>query len=600
MNKYSIRARIGFVFVWGICVLAGNLFVSCQQEEKSRPPDKQYAIHANLIALYGIAEKDENSLELTEGKIRQPVGTTLSYYTRLPLQSLLHVELSKSSRKLTGVLEVSSDEAESEVFRLTKKGTHDLDLSQFSGKVVKLHFQVETSRSASRGDEYIEWTNMALLSEQDPSETERHVSAIPKSELFKDYDVVYLLLDAFHAEHASLYGYPRKTTPFFEELAKESMVFENMFANVPYTLTSTATLFTSKYPDEHGLIHTNHSLNRLTPTISELLEVADIRTYLITRHGYVIGDWGLSRGFSTIYKERYGRHPEKVFDALDEIYAKNPDGRKFIYIHLGVPHSPYTPPEEFRSLVTEIDEREAIEPINDNLHAINRGELQISEAQLDYLKSWYDSNILFSDHLSRQIFQYFKERGAIEKTVFIITSDHGEAFLQHNRMLHGTTLFDEMLHIPLLIRFPQELDVPPRRIDELASIIDMTPTIMELFSLDTEENNFSGKNLLPLIFADTPVKPFIYLQNRGHRGIRDSTYKYIAPDKKSPMLFNIQHDPQEQQNLYADRPVTVGYYQQLVRTIEMGQNAVSSSDAVDLDQQNEEVLENLRDLGYIN
>ena len=594
---------------WLLLLISLAVLFSCQQskeaEEKPAEASKHFTVHANLITEYGVAQKTvhEPPIQVVEGKIRQPAGTSVHYCTLLPANSLLHVELTFPQKTMVGSVKISADGSAPEVFKFQESGRYDIDLAHLAGKIVEISLlaeQTHPSPSAPSSAEVIEWANVVLLAQTNSPQTnakpEKQTSDL--HERFKGYDVVYLLLDAFHAEHASLYDYTRKTTPFFEELAQEAIVFENMFANVPYTLTSTATLFTSKYPDAHGLIELTDSLHPVIPTLSELLVDQGIATYIIARHGYLLGEWGLSRGFATIYQRKEGEGLEKIFEAMDEIYTQDKEKRKFIYIHIGVPHSPYLPPEQFRTFLTDIAPQEAIQPTNDILKKINSGQVQVTAAQLEHLKSWYDANVLFADHLARQLFERLQSHSVLEKTIVIVASDHGEAFLQHDRMLHGTTLFDEMIHIPFIIRFPKEIELAPRRVAQMASLVDVTPTLAAIYGIDPALTDFSGTNLLPLIFDDIPVRPFIYLQNRTGRGIRDVHYKYIR-DRQQDMLFDLSADPAEQQNLVEERPITTQYYQQLVRSIELGEQTASATQRVELDHQSEEVLKSLRELGYI-
>ncbi len=478
---------------WLVFLALATALVSCQQgkenDERAQKLSKQYLIDTNLIAIYDVAQKvnRKGSVELVEGIIRQTAHTALNYYSKLPADSVLHFKVTIPEKSLQGVIKVSTDAAEPEVFEFQKSGVYDLELAHLGGKIVEISLQAQALEPLST--DALEWANVTILTEKKLSDAESatEVQIRELNERVKGYDVVYLLFDAFDAKHSSLYGYSRETTPFFEELAKEAVVFENMFANIPYTLTSTATLVTSKYPDSHGLIHLTDSLHPVIPTIGELLENEDVETYLVTRHGYLLGDWGLSRGFSTIYQEHDKTDLEGALYALNSIYTKDREKRKFIYLHLNMPHTPYNPPEEFRRFLPELTDENAVNISTSNLKEISRGNVHITEAQLEHIVAWYDSNILYADAIARQVFELLKSQIVLENTIFIITSDHGEAFLQHERMLHGTTLFDEMTHIPFIIRFPKELALPSRRINHLASLVDVAPTLAAIMELMKEK-----------------------------------------------------------------------------------------------------------------
>ncbi len=588
MIHFRYIARfVGFIL---ILLASGGFLASCQK--------KEYTIHENILQeLESLRDSFDAALEFQDGHLKQPGGTAVTYYTELSQKVELYVEL-PAKPKEAAAISVHADGVESQRFRLEKKGGQSFDLARFQGKIVGIELTVGPQDAA------LQWDAVVLRALKGPDDARQTVQPplAPIPDL-KNYDVVYLVLDAFHAKHASLYGYDRQTTPFLDELAKEAVVFDKMFANAPYTLASTGTLFTSQFSHDHGLIHEKTRLSPITPTISELLSGADIPSYLITVHGYLIGDWGLSRGFSKILKEgNYGHgpkgQPETAFDNFKTISADEPHRSKFIYIHLGPPHSPYLPPEQFRKFVPDI-RSETIEPVNENLYKIDRGELQINAEQLAYIIGWYDSSVLYADYLAQNMIERLKELGVLERCIVIITSDHGEGLLQHGRMLHGSTVFDEMIHVPFIVRFPKELNVSPRRIPHLVNLLDVTPTLAEIFGI--EPADFSGKSLLPTVFHDQAINPFIYTEALVYedlRAIRDLDYKYIASSKREA-LFDLTNDPQELQNLVNTLPVTTGYYRQLMQGLLQRQQEASSEKELDLDTQDPEVLKNLKDLGYI-
>ncbi len=242
----------------------------------------------------------------------------------------------------------------------------------------------------------------------------------------------------------------------------------------------------------------------------------------------------------------------------------------------------------------------AIEPTTSNLLKIDAGKLSINDKQRDYIISLYDGNILFADHMARDIFEFLEERKILDDTIVFVSSDHGEAFQQHGRMLHNTTVFDEMIHIPLLIHFPKALKLEPKRLSHPASVVDIAPTLAEIYDLpDVPE--FSGTSLLPAILSDSASNPhaFIYSETllTKARAIRDRSYKYLAQEKKMSKLFDLVNDPLEQKDLRNIMPVTAGYYQQLIEPF-LGHppltHAIKATEPL-----NDEVIQNLKDLGYI-
>ncbi len=592
-----------------------SLLFSCQKKNGGIHNDGKYIIYKNLIEEYDSIEQsndrqkaDANASEirLSNGKIIQPFHTSFDYYALTPSDCQLYVKLQKGHRRVSGFVEIQTNDSEVQRFQFDKNGSHQVDLSPWEGKHIRLRFGATSKKNPPQNpsDYYIEWENILLrMAKSDEVSGDEKADAgqaeVFDTERFQQYDVVYIVLDAFHAPHASLYGYSRETTPFLDSLAQESVVFDNMFANASYTLASTGVLFTSRYVREHGLIAEQNVLSRVIPTIAELLTAANVETYLITIHGYLLGDWGLARGFSNIIKENFGLDFNSSRKVVEQIYASNSSKRKFMYIHIGPPHTPYHPPEKFRKFIKEVKPDHAMLD-SAYMYKFEHQELKMDEEQLEYILSWYDSNILFADSIAQIVFDVLKKQGALENTIFIVTSDHGEAFLQHGKVLHGSTIYDEMLHIPFLIRFPKEAGIRPKRVRSIASLVDITPTLADIYGLK-ELPKFSGKNLLPLLMGESSsLNPFIYAESPGfsESAIRDLEYKYIL-SAQGQQLYHLPGDALEQSNLNETHPITTRYYHQLMKTFLAQYPLVSSNTEVDLEQQDESVLQNLKDLGYI-
>ncbi|MCP4396703.1 MAG: sulfatase-like hydrolase/transferase, partial [bacterium] len=177
-------------------------------------------------------------------------------------------------------------------------------------------------------------------------------------------------------------------------------------------------------------------------------------------------------------------------------------------------------------------------------------------------------------------------------------SDHGEAFRQHGRMLHNTTVFDEMLHVPFLMRFPKALELPAGRITHPVSLIDVAPTLADIYGI-SELPEFSGTSLMPLILGEEDSwQHFVYAESlyTGVRTLRDAQYKYIHSPADGDMLFDMTADPLEQHNLLDSLAVTVGYYRRMIRPYLRESSATQN---VELNTLGQETLKNLEDLGYI-
>jgi len=187
----------------------------------------------------------------------------------------------------------------------------------------------------------------------------------------------------------------------------------------------------------------------------------------------------------------------------------------------------------------------------------------------------------------------------LEQSIFILTSDHGEAFMQHGKIQHNTTVFDEMIHVPFIVRFPKELGLFPIRINRVSSLIDVALTLSDIFGVPCQ-GMFSGTSFSPFIFGADPLDDYIYAETllTNARAIRDSTYKYMeSPEGR--MLFKISEDSSESSNLIDELPVTAGYYQQLMRPHKGERPTGSPANRVDVNKLSNDTIRKLKELGYV-
>jgi len=536
-------------------------------------------------------------LQKNEEKIFQQPGSLFLYYTKVPASGELKVNISRLSGSIEAHLEISSEESQAKHIVFNKKGKKTISLKDFSEQYVKLSF-FSKSRDRQRYSpkDFVVWSGINISRPVRKSKTNQELSAFQKKLRSGRFDIVYIILDAFHAEHASLYGYNRKTTPFLSEIGGRGIVFKNFFANSPYTLASTGTLFTSRFSHEHGLIDNDTKLSSSISTLPEILSEHAISTYLITELSWFSGSWGLTRGFSEIF---FNKRRIKYTAALENIYSsEGADKQKFIYIHAFPPHAPYLPPKKFRIFYPS--ETGLISPTPQNFKKIENGEIKANQDLLDFIEAMYDANILYADSIAREVYDFFKNNNLLEKTIIIITSDHGDACkMQHGKLGHNSTLFAEMTHIPFVMILPGGFDLKHIFIQNPSSVVDVPQTILDILGIDNDYG-FKGRSFLPDILSPDEKSSYVFLENfsgrREQKAIRDFQYKYIL-SLKAEMLFEIGSDPAEKINLQSKRPNISGYFQQLIR--HHFRQGISETEKVDLQKVDKEILRKLKTLGYI-
>ena len=536
-------------------------------------------------------------LQKNEGKIYQQQGSLFLYYTKVPASGELKVNISRLSGNSEAHLEISSEESQNKHIIFNKRGKKTISLQDFSEQYVKLSFFLKSrERQRYSPKDFVVWSGINISRPVRKSKTSQQLSALQKKLRTGRFDIVYIIFDAFHAGHSSLYGYKRETTPFLREIAGQGIVFKNFFANSPYTLASTGTLFTSRFSHEHGLIDSETKLNSSISTLPEILSKHAISTYLITELAWFSGSWGLTRGFTKIF---FNKHQIKYTAALENIYSsEGADKQKFIYIHAFPPHAPYLPPKKFRIFYPS--ENELVSPTPQNFKKLENGEIKANRDVLDFIEGMYDANILYADSIAREVYDFFNNNKLIEKTIIIITSDHGDACkMQHGKLGHNSTLFEEMTHIPFVMILPEGFNLKHIFIQNPSSVVDVPQTILDILGIDNDYG-FKGRSFLPDVLSPDEKSSYVFLENfsgrREQKAIRDFQYKYIL-SLKDEMLFEIGSDPSEKINLRSKRPNISGYFHQLIR--HHFRQDISETEKVDLQKVDKEILRKLKTLGYI-
>jgi hypothetical protein len=306
---------------------------------------------------------------------------------------------------------------------------------------------------------------------------------------------ILISIDALRGDHLSAFGYDRPTSPFLDELATRATLFENAFAQVPSTLPSHISMFTGLYPAEHGVFPPSAVLAPEIRTLPEQLHAAGFRTAGHVEGGYVQGGYGFQRGFAEWTDTPYSADTdvERTFGrGLDFLRGVKPEERFFLFLHSYTVHDPYTPPEEYRALFWPGPPPPgAGEPTGPHFAAINNGSQETTPEAVDYYESQYDASIRYLDDRLRAFFGELERLGLASDTTVILTSDHGEEFLEHGRLVH-TQIYPECLRIPLIVVHPAQRT--GTRVGALAQTVDFAPTIYDLAGV-TPPPGMSGRSL---------------------------------------------------------------------------------------------------------
>jgi arylsulfatase A-like enzyme len=366
--------------------------------------------------------------------------------------------------------------------------------------------------------------------------------------------VVLISIDTLRRDHMSLYGYPRRTTPGLEALAPESVVFEDAVSTSSWTLPAHASLLTATGPAVHRATSSKVGLSPSFPGLPRLLRDAGYFTQGLATHVYLSSEYGFAEGFD---RHRYlpeTRAEEVTNQAIHFLESKG-DSDFFLFLHYYDPHWHYDPPPpydrafdpEYRGRATGIwwdfKEQDASSIAPEDLH---------------HIRALYDGEILYTDRQVERLLQEMKRLGVFENTLIVVTSDHGEEFLEHGEWEHQKTLYEEQLRIPLLIKLPGS-SMGGRRVQGQVSLVDVAPTVLDVLGIEAPQT-FEGRSLLDAARSGEAAESEAWAETEhtldGSRKIASrrgaSGEKAIFTLKEAELdveLFDLARDPRESQNL---------------------------------------------------
>jgi len=312
--------------------------------------------------------------------------------------------------------------------------------------------------------------------------------------------VVLVSIDTLRPDHLGCYGHEQPTSPNLDRFRKGAVLFSCAITQAPSTLPSHATMLTSLLPEHHGAFFARRSpLPGDLPTLATVLAGAGYRAAAFTGGGQIAPEFGLDRGFE-IYGVNEGGpgFGDAVRSGLEWL-GGDPDRPAFLFLHTYQVHHPYTPDAELLEIFDEgYEGRLPGEISKELLNRINRGEVVIDERDLDHIRAAYDAEIRSVDESFGELMSGLDALGLADNTLLIFTSDHGEEFGEHGVVgWHSHTLYDELLRVPLVIRFPGGFAAGVT-VDPQVRLIDLAPTITSVVGLEAPPT-FEGVDLRRVI-----------------------------------------------------------------------------------------------------
>jgi choline-sulfatase len=396
-------------------------------------------------------------------------------------------------------------------------------------------------------------------------------------------NLVIVTLDTTRADRIGAYGSHDVETPTIDRLAAEGTLFEQAVSVAPLTLPAHSSIFTGKFPPEHGVRDNGgFFLGADQVTLAEILKGRGYRTGGFVAAYVLDGKWGINQGFDTYFDDfdlsqvravslsAIQRPANEVLDKALPWIEQAAGAPFFAWIHLYDPHAPYRPPEPFAT-------RYKGHPYN--------GEIAFADSQLARLVSSLQAHQLY------------------DRTVIVVMGDHGESLGEHGEGAHGFFVYNSVTHVPLVVRAPFS-QTGRRRVSDPVRSVDVMPTVLDLLGAPAA-SGISGVSLVPLMTGtrselglDAYSEAMYPLHHYGWsdlHALRAGRYKVI--DAPRPELYDLDRDPAETTNLFSERQALGDRMIAQLRTVESGfKKVVASMPAADVDP---EARERLAALGYV-
>jgi len=450
----------------------------------------------------------------------------------------------------------------------------DVDLSAFGRRSVTLSLCTLGSSSAKALSPKTEDLRGDLCFWENPLVFQKNAAAGPKRK-----NVILISMDAVRADHLGCYGYRRDTTPALDRLAEDGALFLNTISQAPYTLASHMTMLTGLLPTTHRVFYYSDTLDRSLPTLADHLRGQGVVMAAFTGGGLMDAKYGYAHGFDEFHDHIVAQESSDTITPLAEQVsswlARNADVNFFLFLHTYQVHDPYWPPAGYASKFLDKD---AVWLGRRLEHFIGAGYVHkyrpLSDAQKRNVIALYDADINFLDAaLIQPLLDALKKRNLYDETMIIVTSDHGEEFFDHISWGHSNTLYNELLKVPLIVKFPKS-QYRGRRLMPFVRLADITPTVMDVFGVKHSPVKLDGESLLPLLknkekrerlclsympgnmFADPMPSRISLIRGQYKLILNDKfppgAFSYFSPPPPPlpPVeLYDLRTDPRERYNL---------------------------------------------------
>ena len=416
------------------------------------------------------------------------------------------------------------------------------------------------------------------------------VSGCGKRQQGKKPNIILIILDTVRADGLGVLAEHGSSTPNIDDISRQGTTFVNAFAPSPWTVPSHASIFTSHYSHKHNAVHDHFRLSNSFQTMAEILKSLGYITGGFTCNPWLHTKSGMEQGFDTyeeVYKKQAKPKTDKGAAKATEMVVKWLNQRAgngkpfFLFVNYLEAHMPYEPPAR---VLYHLDSMKAgpglrfFSSFPKKLAGLyNIGRLKLTPDELARIQTLYHAEIAYVDEQVDTLISCLRTHGPLDNTILIITSDHGENLGEHNLIGHEFTLFDTVLHVPLIVRFPSALP-PGELVEAPVSLVDILPTILEILGDRARLAELKGVSLLraknvqanedrgilaeysrPKTLINRHMRRKFPQVDLSHydvslKALRKGGFKYVVSSRGEEFLYNVVEDPAELSDVSASFP----------------------------------------------
>jgi len=530
-----------------------------------------------------------------------PTGSRVSYYSRFSPN--LYFEVDGVARtggdggRLQCAVVVESGQRTVVLDVTGEVGPQRVDVSGPVGEPFRFDLEVQRQSGKLDGGPILTLAGPRLTETRGEERQTMHGPPLDQSRISKRPNVVIYLVDALRADRLGIYGQPRPLSPNIDGFAARATVYDLAWAQSSWTRPAVASIFTGLRPEVHGA---NGRLDRLgsdMPTLAERFAEAGYVTAALVANPNVSAEFGFDRGFHS-----YGLiDPDKrrSSDVHAEVTAwldARDGGQPFLlYIHTVDPHLPYDPPARFRELFAPSVVRDDL-GATEVVGALQARSLPDEGLFADDILALYDAEVASNDAAFSMLLDELEGRRLANDTVVVFLSDHGEEFFDHGGWIHGRTLYREVMHVPLVIRYAGQRE--GRRVEIAVQHVDLMPTLIDAAGLNPVPG-LHGNSLLRKVPTDRLIAGFLDVDHWGGRSVVRGNWKAVVHREMGftgPVsVFDHRSDPAENRDVASERAVLGGTLVSESRRVVFGQEGRFAGGAAVI---GDELRQRLEALGY--